>query len=1303
MLNSYGEEGESVDRLRFQLGAIIAQTEEQLKEFYLLYDQYVSDNTFIASQRAEKKSSSIKRKALLPQFRSWHRWDPVLPIVLLLMLLGAFGRGVYLWLIPPCSLCEVHPIIRIEGTGESRKFQADIQRKLHWPDRLNVDSVVWDLGDGKKKRGLSFPYRYTSPGDYTVKLSVFDASGCSIDNIPISIKVSPTTYLRSSVVPSGKGNEWNFLDQSVLFRPEPWDTLSSDTLIEEPTYTWNFGDGSPLGRGRQVSHTFPSMDTFQVQRFFEGRWGEITIRDTQFVQAYTLPQPSLPKFTLIDSSIEDLLPTQTEEPTLWYLWPLGLLLLYLLLELYLAWRRKVAIDDSQKRGPPLRQALELDPLHMDFFHTREFADLVRLLRRRRRGTATQEPDVEASVQQTAQAGGLPSLHFSQESIASQYLILIEQKTSRDSLAQLFAYICQEFASRDLSVECYFFREEPQTCFRRSPSETISLGKLASLYPNYRLGIIGEGDALLDKEAPRLESWVSQFESWTERAWLSSRPTEAWGQTEHLLSEYFVLVPSTSQGLAALPDLWNAEDRLNIQDWRRKQFELDFLIPQKRERVIPELQNYLGETGLHILAACAWYPELHAELSIQLGEKIQFASEISHQQHLDFWIHLFRLPWFRAGQIPRWLREALVDALPEEKARKARGHILELLKETRNRPPSGSFAEADRQVQQAMLTFLNSNKKRKARKALKNDLQDPSVDLQAQISFREITQIRPNPLTLLVPARFFYNSVPMLGLQQRYRLRIALVLLPLLLGLTWYLWERKKTPIIYDPIKVYNMSDLEINTAYDSAIYYNHEGYLLYQADSNNAQVKERFERAYQLASAFDTADINSNRVAYNRGVDYYRQGNYAQSLRNIGLVSDGDLSNKTRMLAVYALGLDYLEIGYADSAALMFDPLFCGVEDSLLTSFRDSLAQNPSFANLYRYRMQQDTGLARVWDCLFPPTEGRILATLLNVRSSPRSDIANILFQIAQGERYPVLDAYFPNSGGSTVKTRRKALLYPYESFPTQPYLELPEGTLLRSENQTGVPEGYHHVSWLSDNEGPGAQRVNGYMNSLALTKPRFVTWYKLNTPKGEGWVDSSFVELLNVVDREPPYRPVKLIEAVRGSQSNLPIPSPSKLVLLRYTGMVQDSSENPLKDVSISWGGGQVVYSDSMGLFSLIDSSGISPLRLDFSKEGYQARSTQFSWENRETGGTFIHDNLTPEILYPSTNLGIIPPQGMVLVPGGSFQMGSPASDPDRDDDEGPVHPVSIDSFFLDAREVTVAEFARFVDADGLCYRCRE
>ena len=55
--------------------------------------------------------------------------------------------------------------------------------------------------------------------------------------------------------------------------------------------------------------------------------------------------------------------------------------------------------------------------------------------------------------------------------------------------------------------------------------------------------------------------------------------------------------------------------------------------------------------------------------------------------------------------------------------------------------------------------------------------------------------------------------------------------------------------------------------------------------------------------------------------------------------------------------------------------------------------------------------------------------------------------------------------------------------------------------------------------------------------------------------------------------------------------------------------------------------------------------------------------------------------------------PAGMVLIPGGEFQMGS--RDSEGDEDEKPVNTVYVDAFYMDKYEVTNAQFKAFVDAN--------
>jgi len=67
---------------------------------------------------------------------------------------------------------------------------------------------------------------------------------------------------------------------------------------------------------------------------------------------------------------------------------------------------------------------------------------------------------------------------------------------------------------------------------------------------------------------------------------------------------------------------------------------------------------------------------------------------------------------------------------------------------------------------------------------------------------------------------------------------------------------------------------------------------------------------------------------------------------------------------------------------------------------------------------------------------------------------------------------------------------------------------------------------------------------------------------------------------------------------------------------------------------------------------------------------------------------------LTPPDGHATVAPLGMVWIPGGEFEMGG--ADPLARPDEGPVHRVRVDGFWMDVTEVTNRQFGEFVNATG-------
>ena len=92
----------------------------------------------------------------------------------------------------------------------------------------------------------------------------------------------------------------------------------------------------------------------------------------------------------------------------------------------------------------------------------------------------------------------------------------------------------------------------------------------------------------------------------------------------------------------------------------------------------------------------------------------------------------------------------------------------------------------------------------------------------------------------------------------------------------------------------------------------------------------------------------------------------------------------------------------------------------------------------------------------------------------------------------------------------------------------------------------------------------------------------------------------------------------------------------------------------------------------------------------GYNYRVENLTLKGGKNTPWEVHLEKIPQIQNATVSSSATP-EGMVLIPAGEFQMGSN----DGGFDEKPVHTVYVDAFYMDAYEVTNAQYKEFVDAN--------
>lgn len=106
----------------------------------------------------------------------------------------------------------------------------------------------WDFGDAGAGATIQDPsHLYAAPGTYPVKLVTQNAFGCK-DSVTISITVNPLPAAAFTFDTVCNGNATAFINQSAA----------------SASWSWDFGDGSPISTANSPTHTYAAPGTYPV-------------------------------------------------------------------------------------------------------------------------------------------------------------------------------------------------------------------------------------------------------------------------------------------------------------------------------------------------------------------------------------------------------------------------------------------------------------------------------------------------------------------------------------------------------------------------------------------------------------------------------------------------------------------------------------------------------------------------------------------------------------------------------------------------------------------------------------------------------------------------------------------------------------------------------------------------------------------------------------------------------------------------------------------------------------------------------
>ncbi|MEK7830037.1 MAG: SUMF1/EgtB/PvdO family nonheme iron enzyme, partial [Acidobacteriota bacterium] len=422
--------------------------------------------------------------------------------------------------------------------------------------------------------------------------------------------------------------------------------------------------------------------------------------------------------------------------------PLALFVLWMLWR----WiRRRMVLRKLEVSGTPRLHRLSFKREDVPLFSSSPFRRAAQELRRHRH-IQHHELDVAATVGATIRKGYFTPSYSKRRSLP-EYLLLIDRASMHDGQARVAEELALRLEADGVLVDRFYFQGDARTCRAPEPplSPVYTLHELSARYPDHRLLVFSDGEGFFDPFTAEPGRWLEQFDYWQHRALLTPESPAAWGYREFTLAEQhgFVLIPAKITGLAALGELLNIglmteppddEDApfpALAADNARRMLDSRAPKPEVIEQLCDQARAYLGEEGWLWLMACAVYPQVKWEITLYLGGRlfgigsgsdhaVRQAASLSGRGHqtnrlpaetstswqlveqANDWsesvLRLVRLPWFRYGKMPDWLRERLIaDFQPEQEAN-IRKIIADLLRKVLTNPLEPltlEFAEAEK--------------------------------------------------------------------------------------------------------------------------------------------------------------------------------------------------------------------------------------------------------------------------------------------------------------------------------------------------------------------------------------------------------------------------------------------------------------------------------------------------------------------------------------------------------------------------------------------------------------------------------
>ena len=284
--------------------------------------------------------------------------------------------------------------------------------------------------------------------------------------------------------------------------------------------------------------------------------------------------------------------------------------------------------------------------------------------------------------------GIFKLHYREKNRTLSYLILIDRVSANDQITTYSRMLFNKLKSIGLIVHSFSFVGDLRYCYNEAHTQLFHIKKLRHHYRHSSLIIFSDAQGAVNAFSGELHPWLDILCDWQQRCWLTPDAMLCNHKQHDLAEKGFAVAPLSIKGVNAIFRWLSENPNISIrhqkngkllevvqhecfpETFKNDDYWLNEFPDNKKlkklncEKVLKLLTDYLGDDGLRLLCACAVYPKIHVYITLTLEMHLfhDLHGKIRPDDREERLLKLSRLPWFRHGKMPFYLRQYLSQRL-----------------------------------------------------------------------------------------------------------------------------------------------------------------------------------------------------------------------------------------------------------------------------------------------------------------------------------------------------------------------------------------------------------------------------------------------------------------------------------------------------------------------------------------------------------------------------------------------------------------------------------------------------------------